>query len=267
MRTSLRPRRDVRRLPWPRPPGLRARAVSPGTSRRTAWAPTNMPTTARTPRKSCCRPASPATTVLRDFGRRVILHQPLDYAKAVGTDFVKLFVFRRTTFPATSPSIGGSFSVTTRLSGRTRPRQPGRTAVANRASVEPLATFLRALPAQRRLRARNGSRHRVHRRAAGRGRRRAGPTLRAARRVLAPDPLRAGRAAGGGPVPLLLALPAPRAHLGATGRSAGAHRPHRSGDTNQSESQSGCGSAGRTLFAVRRQLTSGSSASRSTRCL
>jgi hypothetical protein len=37
--------------------------------------------------------------VLRDFARRVFVHQPLDLARHVATDFVKVFTFRRTTFP------------------------------------------------------------------------------------------------------------------------------------------------------------------------
>jgi hypothetical protein len=37
--------------------------------------------------------------VLRDFARRAILHQPVDFARHVLTDFVKVFTFRRTTFP------------------------------------------------------------------------------------------------------------------------------------------------------------------------
>jgi hypothetical protein len=37
--------------------------------------------------------------VLRDFGRRVFVHQPLDLARHVATDFVKGFAPWRTTFP------------------------------------------------------------------------------------------------------------------------------------------------------------------------
>jgi hypothetical protein len=43
-------------------------------------------------------PGKSRDDVLRDFGRRVIRHQPLDYAKAVATDFSKLFSFRRKTY-------------------------------------------------------------------------------------------------------------------------------------------------------------------------
>jgi hypothetical protein len=43
-------------------------------------------------------PGKTRSEVLRDFGRRVIRHQPVDYAKAVATDFSKLFTFRRKTF-------------------------------------------------------------------------------------------------------------------------------------------------------------------------
>jgi hypothetical protein len=81
--------------------------------------------------------------VLRDFGRRVILHQPLDYAKAVATDFVKLFAFRRTTFPrdvplerwqfqSSYPTLGLDVTSATRTYGGGKPR-----------AVEPLAVFLR----------------------------------------------------------------------------------------------------------------------------
>jgi hypothetical protein len=44
-------------------------------------------------------PGKSRDTVLRDFARRVIRDQPLDFAKHVATDFVKVFTFRRTTFP------------------------------------------------------------------------------------------------------------------------------------------------------------------------
>ena len=88
-------------------------------------------------------PGKSRDEVLRDFGRRVILHQPLDYAKAVGTDFVKLFVFRRTTFPRDVPldrwqfqrhypTLGQDATSATRTYGGGKP-----------SAVEPLATFLR----------------------------------------------------------------------------------------------------------------------------
>jgi len=88
-------------------------------------------------------PGKSRDEVLRDFGRRVILHQPLDYAKAVGTDFVKLFAFRRTTFPRdvplerwqfqhSYPTLGHDAAAATRTHGGGKPRV-----------IEPLATFLR----------------------------------------------------------------------------------------------------------------------------
>ena len=88
-------------------------------------------------------PGKSRDEVLRDFGRRVILHQPLDYAKAVGTDFVKLFAFRRTTFPRdvplerwqfqhSYPTLGHDAAAATRTYGGGKPRV-----------IEPLATFLR----------------------------------------------------------------------------------------------------------------------------
>ncbi|HEY4396403.1 MAG TPA: phospholipid carrier-dependent glycosyltransferase [Acidimicrobiia bacterium] len=81
--------------------------------------------------------------VLRDFGRRVVLHQPLDYTKAVATDFVKVFVFPRKTFPGdvvlerwqfqtVYPSHGHDPAAATRTYGGGTPRV-----------VEPLAVFLR----------------------------------------------------------------------------------------------------------------------------
>jgi hypothetical protein len=88
-------------------------------------------------------PGKTRDAVLRDFGRRVILHQPLDYAKAVGTDFVKVFVPRRTTFPRDVPldrwqfqryypTFGQNATSATRTYGGGKPRV-----------LEPLATFLR----------------------------------------------------------------------------------------------------------------------------
>ena len=88
-------------------------------------------------------PGKSRDEVLRDFGRRVILHQPLDYAKAVCTDFVKLFAFRRTTFPRdvplerwqfqhSYPTLGHDAAAATRTYGGGKPRV-----------IEPLATFLR----------------------------------------------------------------------------------------------------------------------------
>jgi len=88
-------------------------------------------------------PGKSRDEVLRDFGRRVILHQPLDYAKAVATDFVKLFAFRRTTFPrdvplerwqfqSSYPTLGLDVTSATQTYGGGKPR-----------AVEPLAVFLR----------------------------------------------------------------------------------------------------------------------------
>jgi hypothetical protein len=41
--------------------------------------------------------------VLRDFSRRVIVHQPLDFAQEVATDFAKGFTWRRKTFDGDAP--------------------------------------------------------------------------------------------------------------------------------------------------------------------
>ena len=88
-------------------------------------------------------PGKTRDAVLRDFGRRVILHQPLDYAKAVATDFAKSFAFRRTTFPRDVvlerwqfqrdyPTFGLDPTSAARTYGGGKPRV-----------VEPLAVFLR----------------------------------------------------------------------------------------------------------------------------
>ena len=88
-------------------------------------------------------PGKSRDEVLREFGRRAILHQPLDYAKAVSTDFVKLFVFRRTTFPRDVPlerwqfqreypTLGHDPTSATRTYGGGKPHV-----------IEPLAIFVR----------------------------------------------------------------------------------------------------------------------------
>jgi len=48
-------------------------------------------------------PGQTRDTVLRDFARRVFLHQPLDLARAVGIDFAKGFSWPRRTFPRDVP--------------------------------------------------------------------------------------------------------------------------------------------------------------------
>jgi hypothetical protein len=88
-------------------------------------------------------PGKTRDAVLRDFGRRVFLHQPLDYAKAVATDFVKVFVYPRKTFPGdvalerwqfqrSYPTLGLDAVSATRTYGGGKPRV-----------IEPLAVFLR----------------------------------------------------------------------------------------------------------------------------
>jgi hypothetical protein len=88
-------------------------------------------------------PGENRDTVLRDFGRRVIRHQPLDSAKAVVTDFAKVFTFRRTTFPGDValerwqfqrdyPTHGLDPTPAVRTHGGGKPRV-----------IEPLAAFLR----------------------------------------------------------------------------------------------------------------------------
>ena len=80
---------------------------------------------------------------LRDFSRRVFVHQPLDFVKHFATDFVKVFTFRRTTFPGDVPlerwqfqrhypTFGLDPTSATRTYGGGKPRV-----------VEPLAVFLR----------------------------------------------------------------------------------------------------------------------------
>ena len=81
--------------------------------------------------------------MLRDFSRRVFVHQPLDLAKHVATDFVKVFTFRRTTFPGDValerwqfqrdyPTFELNPTSATRTYGGGEPRV-----------IEPLAAFLR----------------------------------------------------------------------------------------------------------------------------
>jgi Dolichyl-phosphate-mannose-protein mannosyltransferase len=48
-------------------------------------------------------PGKNRDTVLRDFARRVFVHQPLDYARAVAIDFSKGFSWPRGTFPGDVP--------------------------------------------------------------------------------------------------------------------------------------------------------------------
>jgi hypothetical protein len=88
-------------------------------------------------------PGKSRDTVLRDFARRVFLHQPLDFAKAVFTDFGKSFAWAKTTFPRDVtverwqfqreyPTLEHDPEPTTSRYGGGRPRV-----------TEPLATFLR----------------------------------------------------------------------------------------------------------------------------
>jgi hypothetical protein len=88
-------------------------------------------------------PGESRDDVLRDFSRRVFVHQPLDLAKHVATDFVKVFTFRRTTFPGDValerwqfqrdyPTFELNPTSATRTYGGGEPRV-----------IEPLAAFLR----------------------------------------------------------------------------------------------------------------------------
>ena len=88
-------------------------------------------------------PGKSRDTVLRDFSRRVFVHQPLDLAKHYATDFVKVFTFRRTTFPGDVPLERWQFqrhyptfeldpAAATRTYGGGEPRV-----------IEPLTAFLR----------------------------------------------------------------------------------------------------------------------------
>jgi hypothetical protein len=88
-------------------------------------------------------PGESRDEVLRDFARRVFVHQPLDLAKHVATDFLKLFTFRRTTFPGDValerwqfqrdyPTHGLDPTATVRTHGGGEPHV-----------IEPLAVFLR----------------------------------------------------------------------------------------------------------------------------
>jgi hypothetical protein len=88
-------------------------------------------------------PGESRDDVLRDFSHRVFVHQPLDLAKHVATDFVKVFTFRRTTFPGDValerwqfqrdyPTFELNPTSATRTYGGGEPRV-----------IEPLAAFLR----------------------------------------------------------------------------------------------------------------------------
>lgn len=88
-------------------------------------------------------PGKSRDTVLRDFARRVIVHQPLDFTKAVLTDFGKGFAWGRTEFAGDVPVDRWQFQ-------RDYPRLGLDPAAATRrygggepTVIEPLAAFLR----------------------------------------------------------------------------------------------------------------------------
>jgi Dolichyl-phosphate-mannose-protein mannosyltransferase len=88
-------------------------------------------------------PGKNRETVLREFTRRVFLHQPLDLTKAVITDFGKGFVWARTTYPG-DPSIDRwQFQRHFPTFGRDAEGAVRRFGGGGPAVIDPLAAFLR----------------------------------------------------------------------------------------------------------------------------
>lgn len=88
-------------------------------------------------------PGKTRDEVLRDFSRRVIVHQPFDFAREVVTDFAKGFTWRRKTFAGDAPLSRWQFQRDYPTFGPepvpvTREHGGGRPTV-----IEPLAAFLR----------------------------------------------------------------------------------------------------------------------------
>jgi hypothetical protein len=89
-------------------------------------------------------PGKSRDTVVRDFARRVIRHQPMDFAKHVATDFAKGFAWQRTEFAGDVPVDRWQFQRHYPVFGSRDPattiRQHGG---GGPTVVEPLAGFLR----------------------------------------------------------------------------------------------------------------------------
>ena len=192
----------------PRPSWTAARSISPAMSdrcaRRKHWTTdtvsTSTPMTAPTRGASCCRRARIAKAVLRDFARRVFVHQPLELAKHVATDFTKAFALRRIDVSAgRAPLTMAVPAPLPDVPARSDPRGPDvrRWRPTRRRAARRLPP---RLSAQCRGHSRIDPRRGVHRRAGGGGRRWTCSPVGVTRRVLATDTVRVERLAGGRPV-------------------------------------------------------------------
>jgi hypothetical protein len=88
-------------------------------------------------------PGKTRDSVLRDFARRVFLHQPLDLLKAVATDFGKGFVWAKTTYPRDVPVDRWQFQPEYPDHEMDPARVIRRNGGGGPAVIEPLADFLR----------------------------------------------------------------------------------------------------------------------------
>src|SRR5262245_36016657 len=257
---------DDRRLPRPRPPGLRARALPGGAPRRSVG-----PQRVRPPQSVSRERRGPArhgpgrrAAKLRAAGVRAPVVRPRQArrnglrqgVRAVAHDLprrrraLEVAVPTRVPHVRAEPHDGGADVRRRTASRRRAPRR-----------VPP------RLPVERRVRARRGARHRVRGRVGGRGRRRPRSPLRSTRRLPAPGAVRTGGAVRRRLLPLLVAVSASRASHGSPERGLGPDRADGMDRAASSGRRRRRRYEGRTRFAVRRQLTSGSSASRSTRPL
>jgi hypothetical protein len=88
-------------------------------------------------------PGKSRDEVLRDFSRRVIVHQPLDFAREVATDFAKGFTWRRKTFAGDAPLSRWQFQRHYPTFGPDEVAATEEHGGGNPKVIEPLATFLR----------------------------------------------------------------------------------------------------------------------------
>jgi hypothetical protein len=88
-------------------------------------------------------PGKSRDEVLRDFSRRVILHQPFDFAQEVATDFAKGFTWRRKTFAGDAPLSRWQFQRHYPTFGPDEVAATEEHGGGNPKVIEPLAAFLR----------------------------------------------------------------------------------------------------------------------------